>query len=100
MRHTEGKWRYAARSGWSSPPSFTQHPDTPGVYELWDDGELIYVGSTRGRTLRQQLVHDLIDLPAGATHFRWEICFSPAMRERELLEEYEAEHHHPPKLNA
>ena len=74
-------------------------PDTPGVYEFWDDEELIYVGSTRGRTLRQELVHELLDLQAGATHFRWEISFSPAARERELLAEFEAQHHRPPKLN-
>jgi hypothetical protein len=74
-------------------------PDTPGVYELWDGEELIYVGATRGRTLRQQLAHELYDLQATATHFSWEICFSPAARERELLAEFESLYHRPPKLN-
>jgi hypothetical protein len=74
-------------------------PDTPGVYELWDGDELIYVGATRGRTLREELVHQLLETSASATHFSWEISFAPAKRERELLAEYEAQHHHPPKLN-
>ena len=75
-------------------------PDTPGVYELWDDDELIYVGATHGGTLREELVHELLELSLGATHFSWEISFAPDQRERELLAEYEAQHHHPPKLNA
>jgi L-alanine-DL-glutamate epimerase-like enolase superfamily enzyme len=32
-------------------------PDTPGVYELWDDDELLHVGATR-ESLRKELVHD------------------------------------------
>jgi hypothetical protein len=75
-------------------------PDTPGVYELWEDDELLYVGGTHGNTLRAELVHELYELERDATHFSWEICYSPRARERELLAEYEAEHHHPPKLNA
>lgn len=74
-------------------------PDTPGVYELWDDEELLYVGATHGGTLREELVHELYELDRDATHFSWEISFSPNARERELLAEYEAEHHQLPKLN-
>jgi hypothetical protein len=74
-------------------------PDTPGVYELWYDDELVYVGSTHGRTLREELVHELLEADARATHFSWEITFRPAARERELLEEFVAEHFHLPKLN-
>jgi len=29
-------------------------PDTPGVFELWDDDELVYVGATRD-SLREEL---------------------------------------------
>ncbi len=74
-------------------------PNTPGVFELWEDDELIYVRGTRG-TLRDELVHELLDRRASATHFSWEISFRPADREQELLAEYEAEHHHPPRRNA
>jgi len=75
-------------------------PDTRGVYELWDDDEVIYVGSTRSGTLRKRLVHDLLEAKSEATHFSWEISFAPAARERELLAEFEAEHRRPPKLNS
>jgi hypothetical protein len=75
-------------------------PDTPGVYELWEDDELIFVGSTRGATLRRTLVHDLLEERTEATHFSWEISFAPAARERELLAEFEAEHRRAPKLNS
>jgi hypothetical protein len=74
-------------------------PDTPGVYELWDDDELIYVGGTQGCTLREQLVHELLEGHASATHFSWEISFHPMDRVRELLDEFELEHHRPPILN-
>jgi hypothetical protein len=74
-------------------------PDTPGVYELWDDDELVYVHATHGGTLREELVHELLELEAPATHFSWEISFAPAEREQQLLAEFEAEHHKRPKLN-
>jgi hypothetical protein len=65
----------------------TSAPDTPGVYELWDDDELLCVRSTHGRTLRAELVHELLEAHVRATHFRWEIHFDPQARERELLAE-------------
>lgn len=74
-------------------------PNTPGVFELWEDDELIYVRGTHGGTLRDELVHELLETDAPATHFSWEISFHPADRAQELLAEYEAEHHRPPKLN-
>jgi len=61
-------------------------PDTPGVYELWDDDELLIVGATRG-SLRKELTHELLERDSRATHFSWEINFDPAARERELLTE-------------
>ena len=74
-------------------------PDTPGVYELWDDDELIYVGCTNGRTLREELVHELLEAEARATHFSWEINFHPIDRVRELLDEFQLEHHRRPIFN-
>ena len=67
-------------------------PDTPGVYELWEDDELVCVRATHGGTLREELVHELFEAHAEATHFSWEISFRPAARAQELLAEYEAEH--------
>src|SRR5690349_17834714 len=61
-------------------------PDTPGVYELWDDDELLIVGATR-ESLRKELMHELLESDSRATHFSWEISYDPAARERELLAE-------------
>ena len=78
----------------------TMAPDTPGVFELWEDDELVFVGSSRNSTLRIQLVHELLESGSDATHFSWEITFHPAARERELLAEFEQVHHHPPRFNS
>lgn len=77
-------------------------PDTPGVFELWDDDEIVFVGATRTdrSTLRTELVHELLESGRDATHFSWEITYAPAARERELLAEFEHEHHRPPRLNS
>ena len=75
-------------------------PDTPGVFELWDGDELLYVGSTRHKaTLRTELERELAAHVREATHFSWEITFKPQSRARELLAEFEREHHRPPRLN-
>lgn len=74
-------------------------PDTPGVIELWDDDELVYVGATRNKeTVRTELLREL-EAHAEATHFSWEITFHPEDRSRELLAEFEFEHHRRPRLN-
>ena len=77
-------------------------PDTPGVFELWDDDEVVFVGATRSErsTLRTELVHELLESRRDATHFSWEITYDPAAHERELLAEFEREHHRPPRLNS
>ena len=73
-------------------------PDTPGVFELWDDDEVVFVGATRG--LRDELIHRLLEDASDATHFSWEITYDPGARERELLAEFEHEHHRQPRLNS
>jgi hypothetical protein len=79
-------------------------PETPGVFELWDDDELIYVGSTRRphESLRGCLIRHLSkdggdDHPP--THFSWEVNYRPANRERELLVEFELVNKRPPRFN-
>ena len=75
-------------------------PDTPGVIELWDDEELVYVGATREKeTLRTELRRELA-AHADATHFSLEITFHPESRERELLADFEMRHHRPPRFNS
>jgi hypothetical protein len=79
----------------------TLSPDTPGVFELWDGDELLYVGGTgRRETLRSGLERELSVHAAEATHFSWEITFDPDARTRELLAEFEREHHRAPRFNS
>jgi len=74
-------------------------PDTPGVFELWKDEELVFVGATHNSTLRSALVRELLESDLDATHFSWEITYHPAARERELLAEFERVHHRSPRFN-
>ena len=74
-------------------------PDTPGVFELWKDDELVFVGATHNSTLRSALVRELLESDLDATHFSWEITYYEAARERELLAEFERVHHRSPRFN-
>ena len=74
-------------------------PETPGVFELWENDEVVYVGETRqpdeslrASLLAQMRVHH-------ATHFAWEITYRPGRRARELLEEYVAANRRLPRFN-
>ena len=79
----------------------TLTPDMPGVFELWDGDELLYVGGTRRKeTLRTELERELAAHAAEATHFSWEITFRPEDRSRELLTEFELRYHRRPRLNS
>lgn len=73
-------------------------PAEPGVYALWDHGELIYLGRTvgRGATIRSAVVDHwagcLGNCTKKASHFSWEISQVPVLREAELLEEFKLKH--------
>lgn len=80
-------------------------PEMGGVYGLWKDGELIYLGSARGgdTTIKSQL-SDHLSGRAGsctrdATHYSWEICADPLRREAELISEFRAEHGRSPRCH-
>jgi hypothetical protein len=76
-------------------------PDAPGIVEVWDDDELVYVRASRD-SIRKRLVRDLEHVPGlrqHATHFGWEITRRADAREGELLAEFEAEHHRAPRYN-
>jgi hypothetical protein len=80
-------------------------PPDPGVYALWEHGELIYYGRTLGSwTLRQALRAHLGGrfhaCTARATHYSWEICANPVVRELELLQEYRDRYARLPRCNA
>lgn len=67
-------------------------PDAEGVFGLWQDDELIYVGralasaTIRGR-LREHMKEPL-PCARGATHYSWELSLRPAVREAEILAEH------------
>ena len=80
-------------------------PDAPGVYALWDDGDVVFYGSAFGGTftIRSCLAEHLGGVRAiavRATHCSWEISLSPGARERQLLDEYSAQHGGAPRGNA
>ena len=61
-----------------------------GVYVLWDDDEVIYIGRTGGsRNIRSCLLEHLEGTRGSctvkATHYSWEITIWGAARETELL---------------
>src|SRR2546423_393363 len=81
-------------------------PETPGVFGLYEGGELIYLGSTvAGTTLRSVLATQLRNAAqAGSpirdvTHYAWEIVGLPDLRELELLDEFRAQHGKAPRCN-
>jgi hypothetical protein len=65
-------------------------PEEPGVFTLWDRGELIYIGSARRpATLREALLGHLAGAnpcTRTATHYGWQIdCLDPEAAERRFV---------------
>ena len=72
-------------------------PDTMGVFALWQNGGVIYLGkaSAGAATIRKALSEQLQARKwndAGATRCSWEIAEDADRRHRELLLEFEAAH--------
>lgn len=78
-------------------------PEEPGVYALWKNDELIFLGrASQGATLRERLTEHLggsFPCTQGATHYTWELCLNPAAREAEVLREYQARFGRLPRCN-
>ena len=79
-------------------------PKGAGVYALWQNEELIYYGCAHGAgaSIRSRLLDHLSGknpCTARATHYAWELCRDPVRRERELLQEYEAQAKRLPRCN-
>ncbi len=79
-------------------------PDTPGVYALWDDEGVVFLGSAFGGTItiRSCLAEHLAGTRGAAlraTHCNWEISINPEARERRLLEEHRERHGRAPRGN-
>ena len=70
-------------------------PEAAGVYALWDGDELVYYG--RAESIRAALLahHERTH----ATHYSWEVCADPGLREAELLGEHQRMHGRPPRDN-
>jgi hypothetical protein len=75
-------------------------PYEQGLYALWEDEELIYVGrgSIRER-LSQHLERRLCSCAEKASHYSWELSLRPARREVEILEECLARFGRMPRCN-
>jgi hypothetical protein len=79
-------------------------PDEQGLYALWEDDELIYLGrASASATIRERLLEHLgrrlCPCAEKATHYSWELSLRPAMREVEMLEEFLAEFGRMPRCN-
>ena len=88
--------------------SFTQTlvsyaPNEPGVYLLWQDDEIIYIGhAKRSLGLRAALtehVEGRVECTRGATHYSWEISYIPEQRERKVLLQYREARGSVPRCN-
>ena len=67
-------------------------PEAPGIFCLWDNRHLVYVGRTAPRAnLRSELHHALTVAMAAdlcATHFTYEVTNTPKTRAAEELREH------------
>jgi excinuclease UvrABC nuclease subunit len=76
-------------------------PEQPGVYALWHDEEMIYLG--RAASIRRRLAEHLqrSDAPCllEATHYTWELALRPEAREAELLAEFRSRYGRLPRCN-
>ena len=85
-------------------PLIEAAPDTTGVFALWQDGGVIYLGkaSANGATIRKALGAQFEARRLGglvATRCSWEVVEDADRRHDELLQEFEAAHHCLPLWN-
>ena len=80
-------------------------PEEPGVYLLWQEGEVIYIGRAAGRdtTIRSRLVDHFSGREGvctrSTTHYSWELSRDPAEREAQLLQEHLSRFERAPRCN-
>lgn len=90
------------RFTFNRPTIDTVAPDKPGVYSLYLNGNLIYIGSSevsiRDR-LRSHHAGNEGSCTQGASEFNYDLSRAPVARERELLEEYQAANGRLPRCN-
>jgi hypothetical protein len=77
-------------------------PLDAGVYALWKDGELIYIGSSNGpgSSIRSCLMERLrAGMEPRPDHYSWEVAADPHRRKAESLEQFRTLHRRLPRLN-
>jgi hypothetical protein len=79
-------------------------PHEQGLYALWEDDELIYLGlAATSATIRERLTEHLgrrlCPCAQKATYYSWELSLRPAAREVEILEEFFAQFGRMPRCN-
>ena len=87
-------------------PLIDAAPDTTGVFALWQDGGVIYLGkaSANGATIRKALgaqmeARQSNHITCKTLRVSWEVAENPDRRHDELLQEFEAAHHCLPLWN-
>ncbi len=76
-------------------------PETPGLYALWEEDELVYLGRASGETrIRSRLLEHLAaNLCPQATHYSRELTLQAAAREAELLDDFRRQFGRLPRHN-
>jgi hypothetical protein len=71
------------------PESIRGTPKTQGVFGLWDEDAIVYIGSTERNVFLPDALRQLLTLKRRgiiqATHFTWEITITPRSWAGELL---------------
>lgn len=79
---TSLKWKF-------DPDSIRGTPKTQGVFGLWDEGTIVYIGATERDVFLPDVLRELLTLRRRgiiqATHFTWEITITPRSWAGELL---------------
>jgi hypothetical protein len=79
---TSLKWKLDAES-------IQGTPRTQGVFGLWDEGAIVYIGATERNVFLPDVLRELLSLKRRgiihATHFTWEITITPRSWAGELL---------------
>ena len=82
MFMTRLKWKLDA-------DSIRGTPRTQGVFGLWDEGRIVYIGATERNVYLPDTLRELLHLKRQgviqATHFTWEITITPRSWAGELL---------------
>ena len=85
------------------PEAIRGTPKTQGVYGLWEEGELVYIGTTARDRLLPDALGELLALQQQgvirATHFTWEITITPRSWAGELLRLHFNQHGSLPRYN-